>query len=397
MASFSLAKYIKKLHAHALFSELAKKHGEQLFFDISEQTPRKVAVEIMIENIKSIDTEKRIAVEEELAYIYSVSTKHASTLLLSLYEKEHSTAFEGEIECISDVDTVLYFYLHHNTLFEDMLFFHDFYAKKSYTPYEAKEQEMSFVESKIDEVTREFERLANKEGNATSLEVIHKTLDNKLFLTAIFEGGKESSPKINKETGELDRKNTRRKIEHIFIVYIPKEKRVLIRGTVGKTPLTYFLDIFLRNACQSDYVGKKEAFDLHAFKNLSFDFAQHNKGTPYIAFYIKGIAFSYAEGKKKMKLSFPLNKQSQALGALQESLQELGMITRYESFVIDSLSLVFTFIDQKKAEQGKNGHINIPCTITRGSTSLCPLFTFENHARTLLKLSEIDKGFVMEE
>lgn len=403
MATFSLKKYASKIYAYELYNELFKTYKVSAFFEISDSVPRKAAIDIVLDTFKGLDIGKRIDIEKELAYIFTFSTVHAATLYKKLIEKELGVPFEPEIECASDADLVLYCYLRHRNLLEKVLFLHDFYMSKSYTSYEVTksedmaeneksgEGEISF-ENRFSELTKDFERLANKDDNATECKMVYEEVDNILYLSVLFEGRYESAPKINKESGELDRTHSIRKVERIFICWVKGEERVLIRGTVGRNALINFLDSFLRIICDAVYEGKTESFDLDPFKNLSFDFTSFNKGTPLLRWKIKGIALSFANGKKKLRLALPSEVHASALAPLGETLNDLGMISKYDSFAIDSVTLIFTFSD--KAHEGKS--ISVSTTLSPKKNGLCPLFTEHNYVRRLFTLSGVDRGFVSE-
>ena len=392
MATFSLKKYIGKIYAYELWNELLKGHKVTAFFEISESVPRKAAIDIISDTFKGIDIGKRIDIEKELSYISTFSTPFAASLYKKLLTKELGSTFEPEIECPTDADMVLYCFLRHRELLERVLFLHDFYTSKSYMAYEAPNKEINFIE-KSSELIKDFERLANKDDNATEAKIAFEELDNILYLSVLFEGRYQVEPKINKESGELDRTHSIRKVERVFIAYVRDEERVLIRGTVGRTALTHFLDSFLRIVCESAYEGKKESYDLSTFKNLAFDFVSHNKGTPLLRWKIKAISLSFANGKKKIRLALPSEQHSVALAPLSETLDDLGMISKYDSFTIDSLSLVFTFND--KEHEGKS--INVSTSLSPKKNGLCALFPAHNYVRKLLTLTGIDKGFVLEE
>ncbi len=396
MATFSLKRYLSKVYTYELLNELFKKHKVTAFFEISDSIPRKAALDIILDTFKGLDIGKRIDIEKELSYVSTFSTAFAASLYKKLLTKELSSTFEPEIECPTDTDMVLYCFLRHRDLLDRVLFLHDFYTSKSYMTYEAPKketnEEMDF-EEKSSELIKDFERLANKDDNATEAKIAFEVLDNILYLSVLFEGRYQVEPKINKESGELDRTHSIRKVERVFIAYVRDEGRVLIRGTVGRTALTHFLDSFLRIICVSAYEGKKESYDLSAFKNLSFDFISHNKGTPLLRWKIKTISLSFANGKKKIRLALPSEQHSVALTPLSETLDDLGMISKYDSFAIDSLSLVFTFADKER--EGKS--INVSTSLSPKKNGLCPLFPAHNYVRKLLTLTAIDKGFVMEE
>ena len=77
--SFSLKKYLSKLHAHELLGELIARNGGQAFFEISDQTPRKLAIQLMEDSVKSLDTEARIEIVRTLSYVSSITNKHTAS------------------------------------------------------------------------------------------------------------------------------------------------------------------------------------------------------------------------------------------------------------------------------------------------------------------------------
>ncbi len=129
--SFSTKKYFSKIFAHALVGELAQNHGTQLFFEINDQTPRKLAVQLMEDSIKSLDTAARLEMIKDLSYVSSITSAHTASLGKKLFKQEIGKEFEPEIECKSDHDVVLYLFLHHETIAEKLAFLHPFYASKS--------------------------------------------------------------------------------------------------------------------------------------------------------------------------------------------------------------------------------------------------------------------------
>jgi hypothetical protein len=392
MATFSLKKYASKIYAYELYNELFKKHNVSVFFEISDTIPRKTAIDIIQDTFKGIDIGKRIDIEKELSYVNSFSTEHSARIYSLLIQEKTKLPFEPEIECTSPQDIVLYAYLRHTDLLDDMLFLHDFYVSKSYVKYEAEDKGLSFDEKQA-ELRKDFERLANKDDNATECLFTSKEIGNTLFLSATFEGKYELEEAIDAKTGALDRTRTKRKIEKVFVAYVKDEECVLIRGTVGKVQLTHFLDSFLRIACDVPYEGKKESFSLDAFKNLGFDFMTINKGTPLLRWKIKSIALSYANGKKSLRLTLPSPLHSVGMTPLSESLDELGMTGNFDNFTITSLSLVFTFNDKEK--EGKTKNVSI--SLSSQKSGLCPLFTEHNYVNKLLTLAGIHQGFTLEE
>ncbi len=392
MATFSLKKYVSKIYAYELYNELFKKHKVTAFFEISDSVPRKAALDIIGETFKGLDIGKRIDIEKELSYINSFSTEHAARIYSSLISDELGATFEPEVECTSPQDIVLYCYLRYEELLDRVLFLHDFYISKSYTMYEAEDKKISFADKK-DELEKDWDRLANKDDNATECTFASEELGDTLFFSATFEGRYQTEETIDKENGTLDRTRTKRRLERVFVAYVKKEERVLIRGTVGRVALTHFLDSFLRIVCDVQYEGKKESFSLDTFKNLNFDFVSVNKGTPLLRWKIKGIALSYANGKKKLRLALPSEQHAAALAPLSETLDELGMASRYESFSINSVTLTMVFQDKKNENKSKNVNISL----SSRKSGLCPLFEEHNYARKLLKLASIDQGFTLEE
>ena len=389
--SFSTKKYFSKIFSHTLVSELIANHGAQAFFEINDQTPRKLAVQLMEDSIKSLETVTRLEVLKDLSYISSITSPHTASLGKKLFKEEVGTDFEPEIECTSDHDVVLYLFLRHETIADKLAFLFPFYASKSYISYEAKNIGKVESETKLTELSREFTRLANKDDNATEQEMEHLYLENILYIESKFQGSYDVESKLDATTGEITRKHVTRKIEKVRIAYLPEEEMILIAGNVSKPQKMIFMDTFLRIVCASGYEEKVEQFDFTPLKNLMLDFTQYNKGTPFIKASISSVTISYAESKKKLRLMLPGTREHSGMQALSETLTELGLESRWSSF--DIVNMSFKFMFQNKEKQDKA--VNVTCSISAVKASLCPLFEYERYTKQILKNAGVYKGFAL--
>lgn len=391
--SFSTKKYFSKLFAHELISELASNHGGQLFFEINDQTPRKLAIQYMEDGIKSLDTAQRLEVLKDLSYVASVTNAHTASLGKKIYLQETGKEFEPEIECVSDTDIVLYLFLRHEEIANKLAFLSPFYASKNYIQYEAADVTKEIAELKLTELSREFTRLANKDENATEQEMEHLFLQDILYIESKFQGGYDVTPKLNNTTGEIERKHLSRKIETVRIAFLPKEELVLISGNVSKNQKLLFLETFLRIVCETGYEGKSEVYNLTPLQNLSFDFTPYNSKTPFIKATISSATISYAEGKKKLRLTLPSSREHANLQSLKEMIEELGLVERFPSFEI--VNMTFRFMFQNKEKQDKSVGVN--CSISSTKASLCSLFEYERYTKSILKNAGIYEGFKVKE
>lgn len=385
--SFSLKKYLSKIHAPELIAELASKYNAQVFFEINDQTPRKLAIQLMEDSIKSLDTEQRLSVLKDLSFISSITSSHTASLGKKLFKEETGKEFEPEIECTSDTDMLLYLYIRHESIADKLAFLYPFYSSKSYISYEAKKVDQIEAGTKLTELGREFTRLANKDDNATEQHMEHMFLDDILYITSTFHEGYSVENKLNEEG--TDRKQITRKLQTVRIAYLPKEEIVLLSGNVSKPQKMIFLDTFLRVVTNGGYEEKVEKFDLTPLKNLSFDFTSYNKGTPFIKATIKSVTLSYAEGKKKLRIALPNSREHANLQSLKETLDELELSNRFESFDISNMTFGFMF--QNKEKQDKAVNVNVSLSSNRAS--LCPLFEYERYAKSILKNATIYEGF----
>lgn len=391
--SFSLKRHLSKVTAHPLLSELIANHGEQAFFEINEQTPRKLAVQLMEDSVKALDTEKRLDVMKDLSYVSSITSAHTASLGKKLFKKETGKDFEPDIECPTDADTVLYFFLRHENIADRLAFLHPFYASRSYISYEAKKVGEAEAETKLTELAREFTRLANKDDNATEQEMEHLFLDSVLYIESKFQGAYGIESKIDAATGEINKKHASRKIETVRIAYVPEEEVVLVAGNVSKQQKMIFLDTFLRVVTAGGYEEKTESYNLAPFQTLTFDFVSHNKATPFIKANIKSVTLSYAEGKKKLRIALPASREHANLQALSETLNELGLAERFGSFTIANIT--FSFMFQNKEKQDKA--VNVSCSISPARASLCPLFEYERYTKAILKNAGVYEGLKVSE
>jgi hypothetical protein len=346
-------------------------------------------VQMMEEAVKSLDTEKRLEATKDFSFVSSITSAHTASLGRKLFRKETGKDFEPEVECATDADTVLYLYLRHEGIVDKLAFLHPFYASRSYISYEAKKVDEVEAETKLTELSREFTRIANKDDNATGQEMEHLFLDNTLYIESKFQGAYDIGSKMDAATGEINRKHATRKIETVRIAYLPNEEAVLVAGNVSKAQKMIFLDTFLRIITGGGYEEKVEAYDLSPLQNMAFDFVPHNKGTPFIKAAIRSATLSYADGKKKLRLTLPASRDHSNLAALRESAEELGLSERFGSFDIAHMS--FGFIFQNRDRQDKA--VNVSCSISPSKASLCPLFEYERYAKSILKNAGIYEGW----
>lgn len=390
--AFSTKNYFKKIYAPDLLVELYKRHEIVAIFEITEQTVRKNVIAILNDFYASLPPDQKIDIQRELAILQSISTAHASDLFSSLLKERKVEKHETHIECTSDHDRVLYYYLFHKELFDEVTFLHTFYVKPNYMLYEAVEINLVAANLKITELSKEFTRLANKEDRVTECLVESKTLNEILYVNATFEGAPELTTGRDQETGSLDKVTTKKKIEEVRIVYLPKDKEILISYTGSKYEKLIFLDTFLRIVCGSGYEEKIESFDLSPIKDESFDFSKTNKGTPLLTWKIKAVTFSFGSEKQKNKirLTLPSSQQESGLHPLFTCLEELQMKGQFKHYTIENIALSMSFTDKNKADKA----VNVPVTVSLVKSSLCPLFFYHRYARTLLKQAHLENGFV---
>ena len=391
-SSFSAKNYFKKIYSPDVLVEFYKQHDIVALFEITESTPRKNVVGMFIDFYNTLPPEDKIAIEEELAVISSISTKYIAPILSSIL-KEKKISEVTQLECESDHDKVLYHYMFNREVFDDALFFHDFYSSRGYMLYEAGVVGLDEADLSLTECKREFTRIANKDDNATECAFEHRTLDGLLYFTCAFDGKPIIATK--KEAGEdgTVTANTRRKQELVKIVYLPSDKEILVSYTGGKYEKLIFLDTFLRVVCKSGYEGKVESFNLSSFSTHDFDFTKTNKGVPLLTWKLKATTLSFGgseKSKKKMKLMIPSTPQEHGLAPLFSTLDEIGIASQIKNYGVENVSLTFSFINAQKPEKS----VLVSCSLSKTKSSLCPLFPYDRLARTLLKQAVIEEGFV---
>ena len=383
-SAFSVKNYLKKIYSPDILVEYYKRHGITAIFEITESTPRKTAVSILVDFYNSLSPEQKIEIQQDFILLNSISTKHIPHIIYSVL-KDKKIPTVTEIECVSDHDKVLYYFIYNTEVFEAARFFHSFYASRGYMIYEAKEIPLLEADLKMTSFTKECTRIANKEDNATECEYEHSILDGLLFFTMTFD-----STLVLSESKEV---SSKRRKEVLRIVYLPSDKEILISYTGSKHEKLIFLDTFLRTVCLDGYTGKIESFDISHFSDNDFDFRKTNKGTPLLTWKIKAATLSFGgneKTKKKIKLLIPSSPQEHGLAPLYGALDELGVSSIIKTCKIENVSLVFSFTNAQKPDKS----ILVSCSVSKVKSSLCPLFPYDRLARTLLKQAGIEQGFV---
>lgn len=391
--AFSPKNYFKKIYSAPLLTEYYKRHDIDAFFEITEQTARKNFIAIVTDFYATIPPAKKIDIEKELAFIQSISTKYAVPLFIALLKKNNLPFEETEIECNSDFDKVLYYYMYHKEIFDEVVFYHDFYSTRGYMLYEAKDVDLVAADMAMTTLSKDFTRIVNKEDGAIECDFTSKELDGLIYVAMSYEGGSILEAKKDASTGEVDRLRTVKKLEVLKIVYLPKDKEVLISYTGSKYEKLLFLDSFLRTVCNSGFEDKVESFDLSVFTNETFDFSKTNKGVPLLTWKVKSVTLSFGgneKAKKKMKLLIPSSTQEYGMTPLLTTLGEIGILTKFKEYRIENIALSFSFTNAHKADKS----ISVACSISNNKSSLCPLFPYDRLARTLLKQAQIELGFI---
>ncbi len=391
--AFSAKNYFKKIYAHTLLTELYKRHNIECYFEITDSTSRKNAVAILNDFYASLPPENKIEIQKELALVHSISTPHSSELLASLLKERSVPNNETIVECTSDHDRVLYYYLFKKDIFDEVMYFHAFYTKPNYMLYEAKEVDLLEAELKVTELGREFKRIANKEERVTECYVESKNLGGLLYINATFEGETILSIKKDSITGEIQKANATKKIEEVRIVYLPSDNEVLISYTGSKYEKLIFLDTFLRIICNSGYEEKIEVFNLSPFNDESFDFSKTNKGTPLLNWKIKAVTFSLGgdeKMKKKLRLTLPSSAQENGLSPLYSCLEQLNVKDQFKNYKVENVAISFSFSDKTKGDKA----VVVQTSLSSIKSSLCPLFYYHRYARALLKGANIEQGFI---
>lgn len=390
--TFSIKNYFKKIHSPALLTEFYKRHDITAIFEITEHTARKNVVSSITDFYNSLDPAHKIDIEKEFALIGSISTKYAPMLFTSLLKEKEVSSDVTQIECVSDHDKVLYYYMFNKEIFDEVLFFHDFYSTRGYMLYEAKEVDLVKADFSMTELGREFTRIINKEDTVTKCDITHKTLDGLLYITLTYEGAQVLQAKRDAVSGEIDRTKTIRTMEEVKIVYLPSDKEVLISSTTSKYQKLIFLDTFLRVICSDGYTGKVESFNITPFADETFDFMKTNKDVPLLTWKIKAATLSFGneKTKKKMRLTLPSTAVEYGLTPLHSTLEDIGIMKDIKEYTIENVALSFSFTNVLKADKS----VQVGCTLSKTKSSLCPLFPYDRLARKLLKQAHIEQGFV---
>ena len=91
-----------------------------------------------------------------------------------------------------------------------------------------------------------------------------------------------------------------------------------------------------------------------------------------------------------MRLTLPSSVQENGLTPLFSTLEELELKKNFQNYSVENVALNFSFINKQNPEKS----IPVSCSLSKNKSSLCPLFPYDRYARSLLKLSGIDNGFV---
>ena len=370
---FSAKQFFKKLYAHGLLVELYKKHDIVALYEITEQTPRKNVLNILQEFHASLSPEQKIVVEEELRTVYDIVTPH-SDYIISLILQEKNISSVTTVECSSPLDSVMYYYLFHKEeVFDDIVFFTRFYKKAGYMLYEAKEVETKEVLFKTTELAKEYKRIFEKDDRVVETEYDAKTSGGYVYFIM------------------TSRDILSKREDVVRVVYMGTQQEIILSYTGGSYEKKLLLDTFLRVTCNDGYLDRIESYSLTPFMKEDYTFTTPSPSL-LMSWKAKSVTLSFGSEKQrnKIKYSLPSKTEGANLHPLFSLYKEIGVYEKLSSLSIDSITLSFYCIDQKKKEKT----VHVPVTISSNKVSLCPLYFYHAHVREILKTSHIFQGFI---
>ncbi len=381
-----IKKCVAKVTPPKLIEELIRQSGGDTLLEINEETPKKIAQDMMLDAMRSQDIDVHITIEENLLLALTAMTPQTRVILKELYQNESGKTFEPLVECLSDFDYALYALLHEPNLFTRLTFIIDFYKSKAYTKTETKQTSKENLESRVATFLRESNRIAGK-GVASEPVSEYEFGGRGFFFRVAYEGGRSLTPKINTETKELDSRRATKSLEFVHLIYLYEESLVLVRGK-NKEKSAELLDCFMRVMCEDTYLPKEEIYDLSVWKDFNFDLILHEGGVGMLTWKITNVTLSYAEGKKRLRLSLPSPQHVLKFQPLIETLDELGMKDSYKNLAVESVGITITFKDRQK----EDGVVKVNTSISPKKCSLCPLFEYEAASLKVLEKKQVFQG-----
>lgn len=388
---FIPSSYFKKINTTSLVHDFYEAHNVAGFDTIPETVPKKDAVRIMVEFYQALDPSVRIDLEPHFITLAKLSTKTGAKILGMLALEKKIVMDLAEFVTATFADKVLYYALHHNELLSEALFLTEFYENKGYYTYPSPHKELIEVESSLRALRNEFEIILRKETRARFSFLETKIFDGRIHLLLSFEDYPKLSPSVNFKEGVLDRTTTHRPVKDVYFIYHPDRDELDIKYLGSKKERDLCLETVLRIVFNTVLDTKKRVYDISLFKEKTFALTTHQAKGDFLSWRLQSLSLLFIETKQTLRLAAPTGRAtSDGTVDMWEIMEKLSLTERLGGIEIKSVGLLMRFTDTAT----EKGVQKITCSITTTSCSLGNLSPQERLAKTILKDSRLDLGFV---
>ncbi|NCU42228.1 MAG: hypothetical protein EOM19_05955 [Candidatus Moranbacteria bacterium] len=391
MTEFAPKTFFNHVKRIDLLKKFFTSHGAQSFPLISDKSPRRKVIELLMDFYNTIPETKKDIIEKALVTINRLSTQQGISILNDLIEV-HKIALSLE-NYIDDGfhDRALYCYTENPQIFKEAMALSEFRDTTGWKRYPVSQKNFDDIEGKQDELKNAFETIFRKENRGKYCFVDMQSVQDTLYTTITFEDYPQVCSQI--KNGAVDHLSMFRPLNGIYFLYLPSEGELHIKYKGDWKDQDEYLKIFLKIVFDEEMEEMKQNYNLKLLINKDFELNTDEFSDDIESWLLKSLHLRYPTTKKRIVLSMPSRDYiDTGMDGIWSMIENLGLSVQIQrgDILIDKafFSLRFKNIESKRGIKSVSFYID-----WKDKCNLGRIDEFEKKACKILQKSGIDAGF----
>lgn len=365
-----------------LLQGYAKKHGVNWRLKTKEETSEEY-VDALIESLGKEPIEKQASFNTDLEDIDSISTTKGCECLLAKARDEDESFDEKVYDELSNMkERALYFYLHYNELFDQVLELYDLEAKQGWRGRKTAALPIESVHGNLQDLVNALKSFYGKESRGKNLKIKPVVKVDRVTYVAYIEDILTNDLTFNGD--KLESETPRRPVFMAYFRYRPVEGILEVKGEGGKEHVTSLQHLFIKHFLKTDPMKHLKPIrynfeKIRDLKTLEFPVTTQDRIDSVT---LKGLHIVHNEKTVNLSIDIASDPNRQGVGPMRERLQKMNIdLAEYE---------VRKFKIQVIFKQGKGRRERVTVAVTYPDVCDLKDREIDNTVRKLLKKWDLD-------